>query len=246
MDVVVVEFLLLAHLVLLAQMVCPVMMVLLDNLAMLAVMDLLLLLNHNAIGVSTALPDLLVVLVMLVVKVLLVTLDNLVVLLMVVLAVLPAQPDLLDPVDNQETQDLLVNPAPLVKFEMSPVQWDLLAQLVPLDNPDNLVLLVNLDMLELLDKLDNLEMLDKLVPPANLVPMEIMAQMENLEPVENVHIVLPHVPHPVIKRFEEVSRLYRFQSWSLISFKTFPLPSFFFFFYSFILSCNNIKNERYK
>jgi hypothetical protein len=241
-DVAVVEFLLLAPLVHLAQMVCLEMMEPLDNVVMLVVMAQLLLHNHNVIGASIAPQDLQVVLVMLAVKVPTEMLDNLVVLLMVEPVAPQAPLDLLDPVVNLEILDKLEAPDKLVPFEMFPAHKDPPAQLVPLDNPVNLDLLETLDKLDILEMLDHPEMLDKLVPQANQVPMETMAQMENLGLVENVHIVPHHVPHPVIKQYEDDDdRFFPFESHPFIYF---PFPTFHFL--SLFVYCSfNIKNERY-
>jgi len=223
---------------LLDQMVCPVKMELLDKLVITAKMDPLLLPNLNAIGASIAPQDLQVVLVMLAERDLPAELDNPAVLPMADVVDPLAQLDLLDPVVNLDTPDKLETMAPPVPYGTFPAQWDHLAQLVHLDNPVNLEELVAMDILAPLDNLDNLEMLVQLVPPANLAPMEIMAQMEKLDPAENALIVLPHVPHPVIK--DENYGLY----YSLLeSLHISPCPHFFLLF---VLPSFNIKNERYK
>lgn len=203
-DVAAVEFLKLAHLDLLAQMVKMDKMVLQVKTVTMVLMAQLLLLNPKLIGASNVLMLPLVPLVMLDLKALLVMLVLLVPLLMAVhvahLALL-VPPALLDKLEQTEMLVPLVNP---VLSTMFPAQK---AQLVPL------VQMVNPDLLALLAQMDNLvnpvekelpEMLVPMVPQETQVPMEKMVPMEKLELVENAHIVLPHVPLPVIKPFNNI------------------------------------------
>jgi hypothetical protein len=198
-DVVDVVQVLVAHLDLQVQMVCPGKMVPQDNLEMLAEMVLLHLHNNIMTSALIAPLDPQENLEMLEERVLLVELDNLAGHLMVEdvdpLALLV---DLAHKVELVAL-DKLEDPDLLDKFELFLAQWDHLDPLVDLDNLEDLAPVETLDKQDVPDKWDNLEMLDKLVLPVNLVPMVIMVQMVIAELVVNVHIVLHHVLLQVIK-----------------------------------------------
>jgi hypothetical protein len=232
LDVVDVDILLQAHLVLLALMVCLVKMELLDNLEMMVVMAQLQLLNHNVIGASIAHLDLPVVPVTLEEKDPVEKLEHLVVLLMEDAVDPLAHVDLLDLWEDLVDLDKLVAPVKLVLYEMFPAQWDHLAQLELLDNLEDLDPLETLDVLDPPETWEPLEMLELLEHLDNLVQEETMDPMENLELEVNAITVLLHVLLPVIKPYKLLQD-------SIIPLESnIPCLSLFFLYF---LSCNNTK-----